>query len=224
MPLNFTYQQLMDIATRKEHALSRQLARQEKLQPVQALFNLLERAAQFAGLQDIAELAQQRDAAKVAGVAQKLAKKAAKQDERKIQQFAGPPLNTWQAWFDGSAVPNPGKCQIACILKAPNGQSFEYIEYMEYGDSCDAEYSGLILVLLQACQHQIVNLLVHGDSQVVIDDFNQIKASGLERMRLYRQQARQLALAFEQVQVRWIPRHKNHMADALTQIRSKERK
>ncbi|MFZ6776032.1 reverse transcriptase-like protein [Undibacterium sp. Ji83W] len=224
MSLNFTYQQLINIATRKEHALSRQLAKQEKLPPEQALFNLLERAAQNAGLQDIAELARQRDAAKMASAAQKLAKKAAKQDERKIQQFAIMPLNTWLAWFDGSAVPNPGKCQIACILKAPDGQSFEYIEHMEYGDSCDAEYSGLILVLQQARQHQIVNLLVHGDSQVIIDDFNQIKVSGLLRMQQYRQQAQQLSSVFEQLQVRWIPRHKNHMADTLTQIRSKESK
>lgn len=221
MYFNFTHQQLIKIATRKEHALSRQLARQEKLQSVRALFNLLEQAAQNAGLQDIAELALQRDAVKATGAAHRLAKKAEKKRDRKIQQLAALPLNTWQAWFDGSAVPNPGKCQIACIFKAPDGQNFEYISHMEYGDSCDAEYSGLILVLQQARQHQIVNLLVHGDSQVVIDDFNQIKASGLERMQLYRQQAQRLASAFEQLQVCWVPRHKNQMADALTQIRSK---
>ncbi|MFZ6732105.1 ribonuclease HI family protein [Undibacterium sp. Ji42W] len=210
----------MSIATRKEHALSRQLAKQEKLQAVEALFKLLETAAQNSGLQDISELAQQREAIKVADAAQRLVKKAAQQKGKKNLDLALLPANTWLAWFDGSAVPNPGKCRIACILKAPDGQNFEYIAHMEYGDSCDAEYSGLILLLQQARQLRIVNLLVHGDSQVVIDDFNHIKVSSLLRMKQYRQQAQELASAFEQLRVSWVPRHKNQLADALTQMRS----
>jgi len=221
---NFTYQQLLGIATRKEQALSRQLVKQKKLQAELALYKLLEQAAQNAGLKDIAELAQQRNSTKMAGVAQRLAKQVAKQQDRKNRDLQPLSVDTWLAWFDGSAVPNPGKCRFSCVLKAPDGQYFEYMEHLEYGDSCDAEYSGLILTLLQAQRHHITKLLVHGDSQVVIDDFNQVKASGLERMQQYRVQARQLASTFEQFRVRWIPRHKNHMADALTQIRSKESK
>jgi ribonuclease HI len=220
MDFNFTYQQLVSIATRKERVLSRQLAKQEKLQAVEALIKLLEAAAHNSGLQNISELAQQREAMKVADAAQRLVKKAAQQKSKKDRDLTLLPANTWLGWFDGSAVPNPGKCRIACILKAPDGQNFEHIAHMEYGDSCDAEYSGLILLLQQARQHGIVNLLVHGDSQVVIDDFNHIKLSSLLRMQQYRQQAQELASAFEQLRVSWIPRHKNQLADALTQMRS----
>lgn len=220
MDFNFTYQQLFNIATRKEQVLGRQLVRQQKLPLEAALFKILETAAQNSGLQDISELAQQRDATKAAGVAQRLAKKAVQQKDKRNRDLVLLPANIWQAWFDGSALPNPGKCQMACVLKAPDGQNFEYVAHMEYGDSCDAEYSALILVLKYARQHGVENLLVHGDSKVVIDDFNRIKASGLARMQLYRQQAQELASTFAQLRVCWIPRHKNQLADALTQIRS----
>ncbi|MFX5506079.1 reverse transcriptase-like protein, partial [Acinetobacter baumannii] len=85
------------------------------------------------------------------------------------KQYPEPDADTWLAWFDGSALPNPGKCCIACILQAPDGRTFEYIAGFGYGDSCDAEYSGLILTLHHANQHQVKRLQVHGDSQVVIN-------------------------------------------------------
>ncbi|PXX47206.1 ribonuclease HI family protein [Undibacterium pigrum] len=218
----FTRQQLIAIATRKEYAQSRQLAKQKRLPIEQCLSLLLEQSAKHGGLQDISQLAEQRSEAKNADNARKQAQRAEKQEQRKNQLHRQSSMqknaNTWLAWFDGSALPNPGKCQIACVLTSPEGHSFEYVQNFEYGDSCDAEYSGLLFALLQAQHHDVQHLIVHGDSQVVIDDFNQHKASKLARMLEYRQQAQLLAARFEQLQVRWVPRHKNQTADALTQM------
>ncbi|MFZ6744570.1 ribonuclease HI family protein [Undibacterium sp. JH2W] len=224
MPVIFTYQQLKAIATRKEQVRSRQLVKLQKLPIEQALLICLEQSMQHAGLQDISQLAEQRSEIKSADQAQKLARRSEKLQQRltqhSSQQSVHETADTWLAWFDGSALPNPGKCQIACVLTSPDGHSFEYVRNFEYGDSCDAEYSGLLLALEQAHQHQARHLIVHGDSQVVIDDFNQSKASKLARMLEYRQQAQTLAAAFEQLQVCWVPRHKNQLADALTQMGS----
>jgi len=222
MSIIFTRQQLIAIATRKEHAQSRQLAKLKKLSLEQSLSLLLEQSAKHAGLQDVLQLAEQRSHARNAGNARKQAQRAEKQEQRKNhlsqQSSIKKTANTWLAWFDGSALPNPGKCQIACVLTSPEGGRFEYVQNFEYGDSCDAEYSGLLLALRQAQHHHVRHLIVHGDSQVVIDDFNQRKASKLIRMLEYRQQAQLLAARFEELQVRWVPRHKNQIADALTQM------
>lgn len=222
MSIIFTRQQLIAIATRKEQAQSRQLAKLKKLSLEQSLLLLLEQSARHAGLRDISQLAEQRSEAKNADNARKQAQRAEKQEQRKNQLHRQSPLqknaNTWLAWFDGSALPNPGKCQIACVLTSPEGHSFEHVQNFEYGDSCDAEYSGLLLALQQAQHHHVQYLIVHGDSQVVIDDFNQRKVSKLVRMLEYRQQAQLLATQFKQLQVRWVPRHKNQTADALTQM------
>ncbi|MDP1978009.1 ribonuclease HI family protein [Undibacterium sp.] len=222
MSIIFTRQQLIAIATRKEQAQSRQLAKLKKLSLEQSLSLLLEQSAKHASLQDISQLAEQRSDAKNADNARKQAQRAEKQEQRRnpLSQQSSMQKNasTWLAWFDGSASPNPGKCQIACVLTSPEGPRFEYVQNFEYGDSCDAEYSGLLLALQQARQHHVQHLIVHGDSQVVIDDFNQRKASKLVRMLEYRQQAQLLATQFKQLQVRWVPRHKNQTADALTQM------
>ncbi|MFZ6657919.1 ribonuclease HI family protein [Undibacterium sp. TJN19] len=218
----FTYPQLKDIASRKELDKSRQLAKQDTLLPEQALRIVLLRSAQLAGLADIAQLGQCRAEAKIAARLQKTERRVQQKKQAKNLQDKARQMQTaltWLAWFDGSAVPNPGKCQIACVLQAPDGRVFEYTEKLDHGDSSDAEYSALILALKKAQQHQVTDLLVQGDSQVVIHDFNQVKTSVLPRMADYRQQARQFIDAFDQLQLRWVPRHKNSLADALTQIR-----
>ena len=35
------------------------------------------------------------------------------------------PDDFWQVWFDGSALPNPGKIGIGAVLIAPDGRSEE---------------------------------------------------------------------------------------------------
>ena len=224
---NYTRPELLEIATRKEQACARQLVRQGELLLEQALREVLLASSKQAGLNDIAELAAQRQAAqqqlaenkrrqRAAKLAAKRGHYGGKQGNAELEELAS---TLWSGWFDGSALPNPGKCRFACVLKAPDGQIFEYASSLEFGDSCDAEYSGLILALEKALQHQPRELLLYGDSQVVVDDFNLRKASKLERMADYRLQAHTLAKRFASMQLRWIPRQKNQLADALTQVR-----
>lgn len=227
MQINHTRQQLIDIASRTEQKRARQLAKQERQPLEQALATVLAEGVKIAGLANIAQLAEQRRAALLLAIARKNERNSTRKAEQQAKKLANKngqhPVQetpeTWYAWFDGSALPNPGKCRIACILQAPDGRRFEHVSNFEYGDSCDAEYTGLILALEQACQLQVARLQLHGDSQVVIDDYNQVKASKLERMLQYRAQAQELGARFEQLSVRWIPRHKNQMVDALTQLR-----
>ncbi|MFZ6766048.1 ribonuclease HI family protein [Undibacterium sp. Di26W] len=216
----FTYAQLVAIATRAERKLGLQQARQQDIPASQALEGLLLLAATKAGVGYIVQLAELRLQQQANQQTLQVARRMAKAIDRKngrIKTGTGVSEQVWQAWFDGSAVPNPGKCRFACVLQAPDGQVFEYVGHLEYGDSCDAEFSGLILTLKQAHKHGLSQLLVHGDSQVVIDEINQRTKSSLPRMIEYRRQLEALCQLFEIIQIKWIPRHKNSRADALAQ-------
>ena len=128
----------------------------------------------------------------------------------------------WLAWFDGSALPNPGRIGIGALLRGPQGQVVEISRRAGDGSSSEAEYLALIALLEAALPYQPPQLVVHGDSQVVIDDLKPPRrgktiAKGLEALR-----ARALDLIAQLggaavVTVRWVPRHRNPDADRLSQ-------
>ncbi|MNT56460.1 bifunctional RNase H/acid phosphatase [compost metagenome] len=89
-----------------------------------------------------------------------------------------------------------------------------------YGSSSDAEYAALTAVLQAALKVRPppVQLLLFGDSQVVINDVlgtTPVGAKGLETQR-----ATVVALLeqFTDVSLRWLPRHRNGEADRLSQL------
>lgn len=87
-----------------------------------------------------------------------------------------------------------------------------------------AEYSGLIAVLqwLAACRSYDAEILVRGDSQLVI---NQIFGSWKIKQGLYvplAHQARTLLRPFKNIKGQWVPRHKNAIADRLAKAALKQ--
>lgn len=152
------------------------------------------------------------------------ARKEARMQARRAQlalkrQDHGGPL-AWRGWFDGSAHPNPGKLGIGALLLGPNGERIEVSEGAGYGSSSDAEYAALTALLRAALavRPPPVQLLLYGDSQVVINDVlgtTPVGAKGLETQR-----ATVVALLeqFTDVSLRWLPRHRNGEADRLSQL------
>ncbi|MBR7778786.1 ribonuclease HI family protein [Undibacterium rugosum] len=132
----------------------------------------------------------------------------------------------WLAWFDGSCKPNPGDCQIACILQGPDGQRITHTQAAGHGDSSDAEYQALILCLQLAQRHVAPSqsLRIHGDSQVVIDDVLARYGKTSALLAHYRERCLQLLSALANTQtacdLQWIPRHKNIEADQLMRAQS----
>ena len=130
------------------------------------------------------------------------------------RQDDGGPL-AWRGWFDGSAHPNPGRLGIGALLLGPHGERIEISEPAGDGDSSDAEYAALTALLQAALLVKPAQLLLHGDSQVVIHDVlgtAVVKGLTMERARV-------LALMEQlpDVSLRWIPRHRNGEADRLSQ-------
>jgi ribonuclease HI len=60
-------------------------------------------------------------------------------------------------------------------------------------------------------------LTIYGDSQVVVNDVNGAGDAGAPALASYRLAAQALIAQLRGVTLRWLPRHKNLEADALSQ-------
>ncbi|WP_215409535.1 ribonuclease HI family protein [Janthinobacterium sp. JC611] len=149
-------------------------------------------------------------------------RKEAKMQARRAQlalsrQDHGGPL-AWRGWFDGSAHPNPGKLGIGALLLGPDGERIEVSEAAGYGSSSDAEYAALTAVLRAALGVRPVQLLLYGDSQVVINDVLGTTPAGAKGLEVQRATVVALLQQFPDVSLRWLPRHRNGEADRLSQL------
>ena len=206
---------LLSAAFKSELNASRRLTLQTGATPEQALRAAMQASAGAGSLDNLvtARLAlkaadAERAAARRRDRAEVLARRQARHD--------GAPTS-WRAWFDGSAHPNPGDCGIGALLKGPLGEHLEISRPAGYGNSSEAEYRALIALLEAAVNSSAHGLTIYGDSKVVIDDLNGAEAKAAVSLRSCRQTALALIAQLHDVTVRWIPRHKNVEADALSQ-------
>lgn len=202
-------------AFKTELATSGRLMARAGLSELEALTRTLTHSAGLAGL---AHLLAEREALRL-HAAQQSARRAALASAGRTRgtRDAGAGKTAWRAWFDGSARPNPGRCGIGAVLEGPGGVRVAISHDGGYGNSSEAEYLALIAVLDAAVAHGAHDVLVVGDSQVVIDDVNGPASASAPSLRDYRTRACALLARLPQAQVRWIPRHKNSAADALSQ-------
>jgi ribonuclease HI len=209
--------ELLRAAYKTEMVLCRRLMRNSGLAQREALIQVLERH----GL-PIAQLLAERVKAKADDAARKalhrqqkagaLAQKRAREQAGNVE-YTDPAV--WLAWFDGSARPNPGRIGIGGVLRNPAGELFEHCAAAGHGDSNQAEYLALIAVLEKALQLKAAPLIVCGDSRVVIDSLRSASHAG--PLSAYHASAWALLAQLPEVTLRWIPRHRNAVADALSQ-------
>lgn len=144
-----------------------------------------------------------------------------KQERARAEKLARQPVPAsaaaWHAWFDGSAHPNPGRIGIGVLLSGPAGERIEISRRAGHGSSGDAEYLALIAALEKAVELGVPELLVYGDSQVVVQDVLLSPSAGAKALEEHRARVGHLLSALGQVNVRWVPRHKNGDADRLSQ-------
>jgi ribonuclease HI len=207
-------QHLQQIAYKSERTASRRLAAARGLSDEQALRRTLELKAGKAGL---AALVEARTLEQAAQASRSAARDSLREQARLRQARRHEGLPTaWRAWFDGSARPNPGRCGIGARLEGPDG-AVEISQPAGYGNSSEAEYRALIALLEAAVARGVSCLTVYGDSQVVIGDVTGPEALAAPALHTYRSTARALMARIDGLALRWVPRHKNQQADALSQ-------
>ena len=206
---------LLALSYKAERAASRRLALACGLSELEALRRTL---TMRAGRQGLSALLDQRQAEQRL-VRQRAEDRAGAAGRSAARRSAGQPgaASPWQAWFDGSAHPNPGRCGIGALLTGPSGQRIELAQAAGYGNSSEAEYRALIALLEAALAVGAHGLAVHGDSRVVIDDVLAPAHLAAPSLAPYRSAVHALLARLHDVSLRWIPRHKNGAADALSQ-------
>lgn len=123
----------------------------------------------------------------------------------------------WQAWFDGAALPNPGKIGVGVVLLSPAGARAEKSMLLTCsGCSNEAELHALCIALDMAREAGAARLVLRGDSDVAIRYVRGPDATQIERLRILVARAREGLERFEEVQLLWIPRHRNVDADRLS--------
>jgi len=206
---------LQGAANRSELAASRALARRSGLPLAEALRATLTASAGAAGLAALlAERAALR-AAEAARLQSRQAERAAALERQRSRHDGA--ATAWRAWFDGSARPNPGRCGIGARLAGPDGEIIDLSEAAGYGNSSEAEYLALIAVLEAALARRAFDLTVYGDSRVVIDDVAAPAAQRAASLAPLRARVHALLAQLPCARLRWVPRHKNMDADALSQ-------
>ncbi|RJG19198.1 ribonuclease HI family protein [Massilia cavernae] len=209
----YYFSELQAAAYKTERSAARRLSASAGIPEEQALRRTLELSAGTAGLASLlATRAALRDADAVRQQARAhRAATASARTERKGEPAA------WRAWFDGSAHPNPGRCGIGGLLLGPGDARIEISRAAGHGNSSEAEYLALIAVLEAAVETGAHGLAVYGDSQVVVDDMHAHPSEAAGALAEYRATAQALLARLDGVTLRWIPRHRNGLADALSQ-------
>lgn len=207
---------LTSLAYKAELRISRRLAERTGAAPDEALRATLSQAA---GPQGLDQLVAQRLANKSAASARLAERQLAKANALAMRQARHDgPATPWRAWFDGTAHPNPGRCAVGGLLYGPAGQHVEISQRVGHGNSSEAEYLALIAVLRAAVDAGVVGgLTIYGDSRGVIDDVTGPANAAAASLAALRADALELIAQIDSVALRWIPRHKNALADALSQ-------
>lgn len=123
----------------------------------------------------------------------------------------------WQAWFDGCALPNPGRIGIGILILPPSGQPLGYsIASGLHGCNSQAELHALITALELASHQGASRLLLRGDSDVAIRYVNGTSGTQLDSLTPLIEQAQSRLARFEYVELQWVPRHRNTEADRLS--------
>lgn len=123
---------------------------------------------------------------------------------------------SWKAWFDGCSLSNPGPAGIGAVLQEPDGTKHNISKGLGHATNNEAEYGALIAVAKLASEMGCKNLVLHGDSQVVINQvFNGWKVSA-ENLRPLHAEAKRITSGIENCTGVWIPRNDNTEADALS--------
>jgi ribonuclease HI len=207
--------QLREAAFKAERSAGRRLAAHSGASELDALRQVLSASAGALGLAGLlAERQARRDAEANRATRRALQRERAREIHAHRHDGEATP---WRAWFDGSAHPNPGRCGIGALLRGPAGEAIEISQAAGHGSSSEAEYRALVAVLEAAVQAGAHGLTIYGDSQVVVNDVNSSDGAAAPSLAAYRARVHTLMAGLSHVVLRWIPRHKNPEADALSQ-------
>ena len=123
-------------------------------------------------------------------------------------------LGFWQAWFDGTACPNPGRIGIGVVLISPGGNRTEKCAPVLCGGcNNEAELHAMNAALALAHREGAKRIILRGDSDMAIRHVLGMDHTEIPRFIPLIAQAQEWLLCFDEARLQWIPGHRNQEAD-----------
>jgi len=126
----------------------------------------------------------------------------------------------WVIHCDGSAWPNPGRMGLGAVLTGPDGAVQHQISEATTFTGCnnEAELRALMLALQWLAQQGIATstpVQVFSDNSVLVEQLGAHPAAPIARLAALFDEVRRVLQQFQQLNLQWIPRHRNGTADTL---------
>lgn len=126
------------------------------------------------------------------------------------------PQNYYLLQFDGCSKGNPGMAAAGAVLYKNNIEIWSGSKFLGYNETNNyAEYMGLIMGLSKAIEFDINELIVEGDSMLIIKQMtgaNKVRSSNISELHKL---AMDLKLKFSNIIFTHIYRENNKRADKL---------
>lgn len=122
-----------------------------------------------------------------------------------------------QLFFDGAAIPNPGRMGIGAVL-IKDGKKLSSLSEKLHGIGTNniAEYSALMAGIKMARERGFSELVIRGDSKLVINQVNgRWKVRNAKLKKLHYNIMIELK-GLSGYEIKWVPREKNSIADSLS--------
>ncbi|WP_431107461.1 ribonuclease HI family protein [Variovorax paradoxus] len=122
----------------------------------------------------------------------------------------------WTVYCDGSAMPNPGRMGAGAVITEPDGTRHT-LSQASHATGCnnEAELRALTLALEELKARGATAVLAYTDNSILVEQLGESGAKPIARLAGLFDDARALLGSFEEASLRWVPRHRNHEADAL---------
>jgi ribonuclease HI len=114
-------------------------------------------------------------------------------------------------WFDGGCRPNPGKIETVVVAA---GRTFHRADHGQ-GDNSDAEWLALLDALRVAGELGVADVILLGDSAMVVDQARGTARRVAPRFHEYRARFTALTAGLDHVRIRRVGRNQNLAGIAL---------
>ena len=124
--------------------------------------------------------------------------------------------SSWRLATDGAARGNPGPAGAGGMLRDPSGRTVEdFAQYLGTLTNNEAEYRALLLGLALARRHQVRELEIQLDSELVVRQLKREYKVKAAHLKPYHERALKELAGFERWSVRHVRREENRDADEL---------
>ncbi|XP_022891492.1 uncharacterized protein LOC111406334 [Olea europaea var. sylvestris] len=144
-----------------------------------------------------------------------------RQTLQKFDTFGRMKETPWKLYIDGSSTKERSGADV--VLISPDHRMFcEALPFDFKASNNEAEYEALIAGARMASGLGISDLILHSDSQLVVNQANGVYMAKKDRMDNYLHVVKKELERFKTTQVKQIPRSQNNHADALARLATSE--